>query len=104
MPVHGRFNRGAKGYIRTVGAAGHHGQPFKIKAGAIGGFGQHAIGVAGFQTVVLRAFAVPVLAIVGGWTLHNGLRYDDYTLARGANSGVPFYRLVSLGSVNITAP
>jgi hypothetical protein len=26
------------------------------------------------------AFAVPVLVIVGGWTLQNGVRYDDYTL------------------------
>ena len=28
-----------------------------------------------------------------GWVLHNGLRYDDYTLARGANATVPFYRV-----------
>jgi hypothetical protein len=44
------------------------------------------------RVVSAFAFAVPVLIIVGGWTLQNGVRYDDYTLARGANSGVPFYR------------
>jgi hypothetical protein len=39
------------------------------------------------------AFVVPALALVGGWVIHNGLRYDNYTLARGANATVPFYRV-----------
>jgi hypothetical protein len=39
------------------------------------------------------AFVVPAVALVGGWVVHNGLRYDDYTLARGANATVPFYRV-----------
>lgn len=39
------------------------------------------------------AFVVPALALVGGWVVHNGLRYHDYTLARGANATVPFYRV-----------
>ncbi|MDX6387855.1 MAG: hypothetical protein QOD85_1657 [Gaiellaceae bacterium] len=38
------------------------------------------------------AFIVPAVALIGAWTLHNGLRYDNYTLARGGNATVPFYR------------
>jgi hypothetical protein len=38
------------------------------------------------------AFVVPVVAVLVGWSLHNGLRYGDYTVARGGNSGIPFYR------------
>ena len=38
------------------------------------------------------AFLVPALALVGSWTVHNGIRYDNYTLARGGNATVPFYR------------
>jgi hypothetical protein len=38
------------------------------------------------------AFVVPVLVVVGAWTLNNGLRYGDYTFARGGNATVPFYR------------
>jgi hypothetical protein len=38
------------------------------------------------------AFVVPAVALMGAWTLHNGLRYDNYTLARGGNATVPFYR------------
>ena len=33
--------------------------------------------------------AVPPLA---GWTVHNGVRFDDYALARGGNAIIPFYR------------
>jgi hypothetical protein len=38
------------------------------------------------------AFLVPILVVVGGWTLQNGLRYGDYTFARGGDATVPFYR------------
>ena len=39
------------------------------------------------------AVVVPALAIVGVWTLHNGLRYDDYTLSRAGNTNWPIYRV-----------
>ena len=32
------------------------------------------------------------LAVLGSWTLANGLRYDDYTVARGSGAFFPFYR------------
>jgi hypothetical protein len=38
------------------------------------------------------AFLAPVLVVVGGWTIQNGLRYGDYVFARGGNATVPFYR------------
>ena len=37
-------------------------------------------------------FVVAALVLIGGWALHNGLRYDDYVVARGGNQTVPFYR------------
>jgi len=39
------------------------------------------------------AFVIPVVAIIAGWTLHNGLRYDDYTLSRAGNTNWPIYRV-----------
>jgi Glycosyltransferase family 87/Dolichyl-phosphate-mannose-protein mannosyltransferase len=44
------------------------------------------------RIVSAAAFVLPAVVLVGGWALHNGLRYGDYTLARGGNSGVPFFR------------
>ena len=38
------------------------------------------------------AFIVPALILIGGWVVHNGVRYDNYTLARGGNATVPFFR------------
>jgi hypothetical protein len=38
------------------------------------------------------AFVLSAVVIIGAWTVHNGLRYGDYTFVRGGNSGVPFYR------------
>jgi hypothetical protein len=38
--------------------------------------------------VVLAATVVPL----GLWATYNGLRYGDYTVARGGKSAVPFYR------------
>jgi Dolichyl-phosphate-mannose-protein mannosyltransferase len=40
----------------------------------------------------VAAFLVPAAVLLGAWTIHNGVLWDDYTLARGGNSGVPFYR------------
>jgi hypothetical protein len=42
--------------------------------------------------VLAVAFAVPAVALIGGWAVHNGIRYDNYTVARGGNATVPFYR------------
>jgi hypothetical protein len=39
------------------------------------------------------AVVVPALAIVGVWTLHNGMRYEDYTLSRAGNTNWPIYRV-----------
>ena len=39
-------------------------------------------------TAVAAAALVPMTA----WAVHNGLRFGDYTLARGGNAIVPFYR------------
>jgi hypothetical protein len=44
------------------------------------------------RLVRTAAFLVPALVLLGGWALHNGLRYDNYTVARGGNATVPFYR------------
>ena len=44
------------------------------------------------RLVSAAAYVVPAVALVGAWTLHNGLRYDNYTLARGGNAAVPFFR------------
>jgi hypothetical protein len=38
------------------------------------------------------AFVVPAAAILAGWAVHNGLRFGDYTVARGGDATVPFYR------------
>jgi hypothetical protein len=38
------------------------------------------------------AFVVPAVALLAGWAVHNGIRYDNYTVARGGNATIPFYR------------
>jgi hypothetical protein len=38
------------------------------------------------------ACAAVAIAILGSWTVANGLRYDDYTVARGTGAFFPFYR------------
>lgn len=38
------------------------------------------------------AFAAAALLPLAAWAVHNGLRFGDYTLARGGNAVVPFYR------------
>jgi Dolichyl-phosphate-mannose-protein mannosyltransferase len=44
------------------------------------------------RLVSVVAIVVPAVAVMGGWALHNGLRYGDYTISRGGNATVPFYR------------
>ncbi|HWJ31695.1 MAG TPA: glycosyltransferase family 87 protein [Gaiellaceae bacterium] len=44
------------------------------------------------RLVGAAAFLIPAVVLLGGWALHNGLRYDNYTVARGGNATVPFYR------------
>jgi hypothetical protein len=38
------------------------------------------------------AYLCVVIALLGAWTVSNGLRYDDYALARGGDAFFPFYR------------
>jgi hypothetical protein len=40
----------------------------------------------------IAACAGVALGILGSWTVANGLRYDDYTVARGFGAFFPFYR------------
>ena len=44
------------------------------------------------RLVSTAAFVVPAVVLLGGWAVHNGLRYDNYTVARGGNATVPFFR------------
>ena len=39
------------------------------------------------------AFLVAAVALLGVWTVHNGVRFGDYTIARGGNSRLPFERV-----------
>jgi hypothetical protein len=38
------------------------------------------------------AFAGAAVCLLGLWTVHNGVRFGDYTVARGGNSRLPFER------------
>jgi hypothetical protein len=38
------------------------------------------------------AFLLAALLPLAAWTMHNGIRYDEWALARGGNAVVPFYR------------
>jgi hypothetical protein len=44
------------------------------------------------RLVGAAAFVLPAVVLLGGWAIHNGLRYDNYTVARGGNATVPFFR------------
>ena len=39
------------------------------------------------------ALFVSAVAVLGLWMIHNGVRFDDYTVARGGNSRLPFERV-----------
>lgn len=41
------------------------------------------------MAVALTAAAVPL----GAWAVHNAVRYDDFTVARGSKAWVPFFRV-----------
>jgi hypothetical protein len=38
------------------------------------------------------AFVLAAVVLLGAWTVHNGVRYGDYTVARGGNTRLPFER------------
>ena len=42
------------------------------------------------------------MGLLGAWTVNNGVRYDDYALARGAGAFFPFYR--AFGTDRIVSP
>ena len=44
------------------------------------------------RLVCAATCASVVLGVLGSWTILNGIRYDDYTVARGADAFLPFYR------------
>jgi hypothetical protein len=44
------------------------------------------------RLVSAAAFVAPALALLIGWTIHNGVLYGDYTFARGGDATIPFYR------------
>ena len=46
----------------------------------------------GARLASAAACAGVALAVLGSWTIANGLRYDDYTVARGTGAFFPFYR------------
>jgi len=49
----------------------------------------------GWAAAFAGAACLPLVA----WTLQNGWRYGDYTLARGGNTVVPFYRTFTLDKI-----
>jgi hypothetical protein len=65
--------------------------------------GNQALLVLGFVPLVLvlpwrirvasvAAFLAAATCLLGAWTVHNGVRFGDYTVARGGNSRLPFER------------
>src|SRR5712691_5244611 len=44
------------------------------------------------RVVSAVAFLAPAVALLVGWTIHNGVLYGDYTFARGGDATIPFYR------------
>jgi hypothetical protein len=44
------------------------------------------------RLVWAAAIAAAAVLPLAAWTVHNGLRFDEYTLARGGNAIIPFYR------------
>jgi hypothetical protein len=57
-----------------------------------------------WRTRLVSALAVAgvVAAVLGAWAVNNGLRYDDYAVARGGAAFFPFYR--ALTSDRIVSP
>ena len=44
------------------------------------------------RLVRTAAFAAAALLPLAAWAVHNGVRFDDYTVARGGGTTVPFFR------------
>lgn len=44
------------------------------------------------RVAAAAAFIVCAVGLLGVWTVHNGARFGDYTVARGGNSRLPFER------------
>ena len=44
------------------------------------------------RAVFAAVFLIPAVVLTAGWAIHNGIRYDNYTVARGGNATVPFFR------------
>ncbi len=44
------------------------------------------------RLVGAAAFLAPAVILIAGWAVHNGVRYDNYIVARGGNATVPFFR------------
>ena len=44
------------------------------------------------RIVSSAVFVLAAVALLGAWTVHNGVRYGDYTVARGGNTRLPFER------------
>jgi hypothetical protein len=44
------------------------------------------------RVLSVAAFVVPAVVLFGTWSIHNGVRYGDYEVARGGNATVPFFR------------
>jgi hypothetical protein len=51
------------------------------------------------RLVGVAAFVATAAAGLGVWSVYNGLRFDDYTIARGANAFLPFYRVFSIDRI-----
>jgi hypothetical protein len=45
------------------------------------------------RLVWAAAYVVPLVAILGLWAVHNGVRYGDYTVSRAGNTNWPIYRV-----------
>ncbi len=44
------------------------------------------------RVALAAAAVVPAALVLAGWAVNNGLRYDDYAVARGGKAYVPFFR------------
>ena len=51
------------------------------------------------RIVLSAAFLCTCTILIMAWSLHNYLRYDDFTLSRGASACIPLYRLWTVNKV-----
>ncbi len=45
------------------------------------------------RLVWAAAYVLPLVAVLGLWTVHNGVRFGDYTVSRAGNTNWPIYRV-----------